>query len=307
MKFFKYPSLENHYRQKFIEKIRFTDAVDEEWVATEKIHGASYCIAIDSRTGEVRTGKRTGFIGEDDKFFNHEQADRVAVPKIKEVQYENGYLIFYGELCGGNIQKGVDYSEEQRFVCFDIAAVRDDEPNRLNFFSYDEMVTLCDTVGLERVPEIKRDSFEELLQLDNMFDSNYGSFTAEGFVMKPVRSAWLSNGSRMAIKSKNSKFSEKSKSDKKPKPPRQESENEKFYVEGVSNYVNENRLNNVLSKIGEVDKSQTFRVMGELVQDAIEDFDKDYNTRFKDLDKPERKYITKQLQNVARPIVKVAL
>lgn len=306
MQFFKYPSLENHYRQKFIEKIRFTDAVDEEWVATEKLHGANYAIYWDSRNDDIRSAKRTGFIGED-KFYNHEQADRVVYPKIKEIGCEQGYLIFYGELCGGNIQKGVDYSEEQRFVCFDIALVRDKEPTRLDFFSYDEMIEVCDAIGIETAPLIKRGSFEDLLQLDNMFDSNYGSFTAEGFVMKPNQSAWMYNGSRMVIKSKNSKFSEKTKSDKKPKPPRKESESEKMYVNGVIDYINENRLNNVLSKIGEVDKSKTFMVMGLLVQDAIEDFDKDNELCFKDLDKPERKYINKRLQDVARPIVQVAL
>ncbi|MBF84614.1 MAG: hypothetical protein CL489_09080 [Acidobacteria bacterium] len=303
MKFFKYPSLENHYRNKYIQKIRFTDAVDKEWVATEKLHGANYSIYWDSRSGEIRSAKRTGFIGEE-KFFNHEQADRVVYPKIKECQYENGYLIFYGELCGGNIQKGVDYSEEQRFVCFDIAVVRDDEPDKLTFFSYDELTTLCDALGIERAPEIARGSFKDILQLDNIFNSKYGVFIAEGFVMKPVVTHWLPNGSRMAIKSKNSKFSEKAKSDKKPKKPRELSENETYYIDGVVDYLTENRLNNVISKKGEVDKSMFFLLMGELIQDAIEDFDKDNESNFKDLDKPERKFITKSLQETARDIVK---
>lgn len=301
MKFFKYPSLENHYREKFTDKIKFSPQAQAEWVATEKLHGASYQICWDSETGEIKSGKRSGFI-EDENFFNHEQADRVAYPKIKQVDTGDAYYIFYGELCGGNLQKNVDYSDDQKFVCFDIAVISNDEPDELFFISYEDMRQVCDDIGLERVPEIARGTFSELLEMENTFNSWYGDFTAEGFVMKPVQNAWMPNGSRMIIKSKTPKFSEKS-GKKRKAPPKALSENEVKYIEGVSEYINDNRLNNVLSKVGEADPSKTFMVMGMLVQDAIEDFDKDNESNFKDLDKPERKRINKSLQDIARPLV----
>ena len=44
--FKKYNSLENHYNNKFIEKIRLQGFTSGEWVAREKIHGTNFSLII---------------------------------------------------------------------------------------------------------------------------------------------------------------------------------------------------------------------------------------------------------------------
>ena len=79
--FTKFPSLENTYRQKEIDKIQ-SMTIKDKWVVTEKVHGANFsfwmteehlsvegiglCSAV-----VIKCAKRSGWIEDDEKFFNY--------------------------------------------------------------------------------------------------------------------------------------------------------------------------------------------------------------------------------------------
>ena len=68
--FTKFPSLENTYRQKEIDKILMMN-IKDKWVVTEKVHGANFSFWVykDSDSGKVdiKCAKRSGWIEEGEK------------------------------------------------------------------------------------------------------------------------------------------------------------------------------------------------------------------------------------------------
>jgi len=74
--------------------------------------------------------------------------------------------------------------------------------------------------------------------------------------------------------------------------------------EAIITYVTENRLNNVISKIGEITQKDFGRVLGMFNKDVVEDFTKDYQKILEELDKKEIKSINKSIGNLAMELVK---
>ena len=73
-KFKKFNSLENSYRENFIHKIREQGYENEEYIITEKLHGANYSFTVVVEGGivvSVIPAKRSGYIHSDEKFYNH--------------------------------------------------------------------------------------------------------------------------------------------------------------------------------------------------------------------------------------------
>jgi hypothetical protein len=62
MGFKKYNSIENSYREKFLEKIKSIVPPTEKWVVTEKIHGSNFSFIYDVEN--LTCAKRTGLINE---------------------------------------------------------------------------------------------------------------------------------------------------------------------------------------------------------------------------------------------------
>lgn len=310
MEFIKYPSLENHYREKFIGAIEMNEAKDGEWFATEKLHGSNYSFYTNGF--EVMTAKRSGFVGQDASFFNHQsifEDNAEAILKLHDdlALTPDKQLVVYGELVGEGVQRGVSYCEGKGFFAFDVLIKHAD--GELEWLDYDStLVEVLEECGFKVAPVVARGSFEDMLALDNSFNSRVTTgkeFTAEGLVIRPVQTAFLHSGSRIAIKSKSEKFSER-KVSKTKTPPKELDEDAKAFL-GVVDYITDNRLNNVMSKVGEVDKSMFPQLMGLLIQDAIEDFEKDTGKSWSDLDKGVRKAVQKELQKPARDLVKVAI
>ena len=116
-KFKKFNSLENSYRENFIHKIREQGYEDEEYIITEKLHGANYSFTVVIENGllvSVNTAKRSGYINSDEKFYNHQPVYRKYVDKVSNLALcllkdnnMSGVVTVYGELYGGNVQGGV--------------------------------------------------------------------------------------------------------------------------------------------------------------------------------------------------------
>ena len=118
MKFRKFNSIENVTRQKFIDII-LQLGIQCDWYVSEKVHGANFAFICDNNG--IQCAKRSGIIGEGEKFFNHQYVkDKYAstitgIYELLKCAKDCNHLVIFGELYGGNIQKGIYYREDQDF------------------------------------------------------------------------------------------------------------------------------------------------------------------------------------------------
>ncbi|UIS65714.1 RNA ligase 2 [Enterobacter phage vB_EclM_Q7622] len=325
--FEKYSSLENHYNGKFIEKIRNAGFdVTEPWVAREKIHGTNFSIIIERDA--VTCAKRTGPILPAEDFFGYSVILKKYNDSIKAVQHtikEGSSMQIFGEFAGGGIQKGVDYGEKDFYV-FDILVKTAEGTNQ--FVDDYMMETICNTFGFKMAPLLGRGKFDDLIQLPNMLDvvvNDYNELAAnegipvankqvwkavvaedniaEGYVLKPCYPKFFPNGARVAIKCKNSKFSEKAKSDKPIKAKAVLTDVDKVALSTLAAYATLNRVNNVISKIGQISPKDFGKVMGLTVQDILEEAGRE-EIFITDADQPDvvKKELVTYVQGVIRPV-----
>lgn len=300
MEFKIYSSLENHHNGKFISKIRELALDSGEWVAREKIHGTNFSVII--TPDSITPCKRSGPILPSENFFGYEIIMKRYAKSFEAIQNFSkasgiNYQIF-GEFAGSGIQKGVDYGEKDFYV-FDILVMTEDvraylpdSPVAADIEFGFSMQEFVNNFGLKIAPLIGRGTFEELIKLPNDFQIIVNRYNealndtklanehvwlleegtdniAEGYVLKPNRPAWLPNGARVAIKCKNSKFSEKAKSDKLIQPPKELSPIDADILMKFSEYATWNRVSNVISKWGEVSAKDFGKVLGLTMQDIF--------------------------------------
>ena len=328
MKFKKYSSIENSYRLKEIERIKAHafNQKDIRYVVQEKVHGANFSFWTDGN--EVRCAKRTAFLDASDSFYNFQKVLARYYSKILEsfkISEAKEQLVLYGELFGGNyphkdvepvkeqktIQKGVFYNPDVDFYVYD-AAIDGKLVDQYTLY----ILTAEIGLGLfahDLSGKSESFSFEEALEFDPVFESGIYKFydlpklennMAEGVVIKPFKPLFYPNGERVILKNKNPKFGEKVHQDKKPKPTINLSEEGNLLMDDLMSYLNENRLRNVLSKIGQVTQKDFGKIMREFTSDAMDDFDKENKASFDSLAKEERKVLTKTLSNEAATLIR---
>jgi Rnl2 family RNA ligase len=294
MKFNKYNSLTNHDVTKFINLVVMNDLSAGEFVATEKAHGANFGLHFNGT--EYRSSKRSGINGVDENFHgsvkiaaDYEQCVAALYNYIWLVhKLEDGFdLAIRGEVIGGmykgvqanhasRVQKEVEYSINNEFIVFDIEI--NGEP-----VSYNAFESLCMKFSFTQCPELKRGTLQELLAMNNEFDSvipalygneNFEGNTTEGFVIRPVYGErFLPNGTRVIIKSKNSKFKENG-GKKVRKSAVHLTDGEHAIGEQLTTYFTEQRISNVLSKHPVIQGWKDFpKLAGLFFQDALEDFE----------------------------------
>lgn len=326
--FEKYSTLENHYNGKFIERIRNAGFdVSETWVAREKIHGTNFSVIVTKDS--IQPAKRTGPILPAEDFFGYMVIMGRYNESFKAVQAAlTGATVAYqifGEFAGGGIQKGVDYGEKDFYV-FDIKVTT--ESGESSYVDDFMMERMCNVFGLKMAPLLGRGKFDDLIQIPNMLDvvvNRYNqaieahgleeanttpfqvvvseSNIAEGYVLKPCYPKFFPNGSRVAIKCKNSKFSEKAKSDKPIKAKVELTDVDKVAFSTLAAYATLNRVNNVISKIGQVGPKDFGKVMGLTVQDILEEAGRE-EIFITDSDNPDvvKKELVNYVQGVIRPV-----
>ena len=286
MSFMKYPSIENHYNEKFISRIN-EKYPDLRYFITEKIDGMN--IQFEFENSELKgVYTRNGqdiFSAKQYDFFSKRLlilANNFFLEGIKE--YKN--FIVYIELYGNKIQKNIKYTtdsdndwtyysildiylnDEHRFMNFDeLEKLR--EETLLSFAPvYEQGLTLEEALNVD-VETLR--SIEAEIHYDGMFVplSERGRFpipTVEGIIIRPMIETQLSPCDRLIIKKKAERFREISKT-KKVIPISQ-------IVEGFEDYINENRVNSVKSKrLYELPK-ETDVLIYDVITDAIEEFQK---------------------------------
>ena len=275
------------------------------------VHNCNFSFWLSELEGEVviRCAKRSGWIEDDEKFFNYKPVLEKYRESLERLYYflnnTQGYgqVVVYGELFGGNIQSGMCYKEDQDFIAFDLHL--DGVPVRKSSMILDLKVYAIPTTPIIGIyPTLKealdvQESFTSLLIRDD-FDGAEEHKEAEGLVIEPVNPRWYPNGSRIYFKKKTKRFLEKGGN--KIQKPKEELPSE---LEGILlqsfEYITKPRFEAVVSKIGEVNIKDIGKVMGLMTKDILEDMAKD------EIETPENKKFMKllqtQVQTFIRPIL----
>ncbi|MBV8326352.1 RNA ligase, Rnl2 family [Chryseobacterium sp.] len=328
-----YNSIENAYQARVIEQIRLQGFGDEVFIVQEKVHGANFSFFTDGK--EIKIAKRTAFIGKDEKFFNaHQILERYnnnvieVFRKVKTIYPDLKTVVIYGELFGGGykhkgvepaegavkVQKGIEYAPYNEFYAFDIKL------NGTTYLDTDLTNSVFEETGFFYAKTLFQGTLEEVLKYPNAFDSKIPDWLGlpemennrcEGTVIKTLKTRYFGNGARVILKNKNEKWIEKSKMVKKqPKTVHKQihfSEvAQNIWVE-IQLYATVNRLNNVMSKIGEFEPRMIGKVIGLFAQDILEDFEKDFPAVFTTIEKEEQKKINKKLNALVIDFIKEEL
>lgn len=328
--FKKYNSIENTYREEFLEKIKAFGLWEDTFIVQEKVHGAN--LSFHTTDGEnFYTAKRTGLLEADEKFYNHGKLLNELKPKLQNIWSDLQsklsdvtHLAVFGEVIGGTyphpevekdkkairVQKGIFYSPKNHFYAFDILI------NQHNYLDVEAANEQFEKQNLLYAKTIFEGSIEECLAYPNNFDSlvpkelglpELKTNVVEGVIIKPLKTSYFRNGTRLILKNKNEKWAENKQFKKTIKKEEALPEKIVKLQEAILTYVTENRLNNVLSKLGEVTKKDFGRVLGMFSKDITDDFFKDYHTITDELDKKELKLVTKSFNKVAIEMINLRL
>ena len=322
IQFTKFPSLENTYRQKEIDKIQ-SMMIQDKWVVTEKVHGANFSFWVtkdDMGSVNIKCAKRSGWIEEDEKFFNYKSVLEKYRPMLEKLRGDVlDDFVVYGELYGGNIQNGMCYALDQDFIAFDIRWIEEDGSLSVPLDKL-TVLTLDTDYQIPVVPLIGvYDTFEEALTVEESFtsklirpdfDGKDVHKEAEGVVIEPNNPVFEPNGSRVYPKKKTKRFLEKGgKSTIKHKSPAVVQESVKNKLEDATVFLNRNRFDSVVSKIGEVSIKDIGKVMGLLTQDIVVDMEKDLEQPVESWfeTKGEKQLFMKNLQKTVQDFIKPIL
>lgn len=278
MEFQRFSSLENTYRQNLIDKVQYEGKDGGLWMATEKLHGANFSFWCDGK--EVKVASRTQFV--DGTFYNCQAVINRYSQGVLETHQallcEGAVLVIYGELFGGNVQKEVQYGEKD-FRGFDVS-INGQIAEKVEAFG------IIRFASIKTVPVIHTGTFAECLALSNTFKSTLTpedyeeENTSEGLVIEPVEPSWFNNGSRVYFKNKTEGFSEKKRVPKE-KVVFELSETESELMNLLLEYNTEQRVSNVISKIGEVTNKDFGKILGLTTQDLLEEFTKETERNLK--------------------------
>ncbi|REC48523.1 RNA ligase, Rnl2 family [Chryseobacterium pennipullorum] len=318
-----YNTIENAYQDRVIEQIRRQGFGEEIFIVQEKVHGANFSFFTDGK--EIRIAKRTAFIGSDEKFFNaHEILERYrknvidVFNKVKKIYRDVQTVVIYGELFGGGyhhpeveavkgavrVQKGIEYAPYNEFYAFDIKL------NGITYLDTDVINAIFEKTGFFYAKTLFQGTLEEALRFPNVFNSKIPGWLGlpelntmcEGTIIRTLKTRYFGNGARVILKNKNEKWIEKSKMVKKQHTSVHQhihfSDKAQSILEEIQKYVTENRLHNVMGKIGEFEPGIIGRVTSFFAQDILEDFGKDFPEAFTTIEKEEQKRINKKLNEM---------
>lgn len=220
-----------------IKKKQF-DKEDIPWVASQKIHGSNFSVHVSEEV--VRYGRRTDFLSKQipikaenpgeyftETFYDARNYISVIHSVLPQVfaELKKGFpdmlkFSIYGEYFGGNwpegeqklkpVQKGIYYTPKHEFMAFDIKITD----------KYTHWVDVSDIPKylkdlIKSVPIYARGTFAEMFAIDTKIDSTVPELLGlekqakniiEGMVLRPDKSLFFGNGSRVMLKKKNAEF-----------------------------------------------------------------------------------------------------
>ena len=281
----------------------FSFIITEESVITENVGEVS--------TVNIRCAKRTGLIEDGEKFFNYkpvlEKYRKGLEDLFKYCQdtHNAKVVTLFGELFGGNIQKGMCYSLEQDFVAFDLVVDGTPKDKNIAFgILMNFKIPTTPVIGiydsLQDALEVN-ESFTSKLIRDG-FDGDDEHKEVEGVVIEPCQPSYTKNGGRVYLKKKTKRFLEKSgKPNIKHKIVEALPQEVLDVLMTACMYITKPRFEAVCSKIGEVTINDIGKVTGLTTKDIIDDMVKD------GLVIPESKQFMKLLQKEVMTFVQPLL
>ncbi len=333
MEVHKYNSIENNYRQEFIDQIRKEGHGDRTYVVQEKAHGANLSMITDGKT--VRAARRTGLLEPDEVFYNYlsvvRRLESTVLELFKELAAQHSFetLTIFGELIGGGyphpktkkvegqklVQRGIYYAPRNKFYAFDILLDSNnfldvETANRL-FRKHDFLHaqtlfkgSLDDCLAYTSSPKT---TIPEQLGLPPLNGN-----IAEGVVIRPQQPVFLNNGSRILVKNKNEHWSENNAQiDRKLLDSilREEASPAAEAMAFTSlRYISRNRLNNVISKLGpDITLIPYGKLLGMFNQDILTDLKKDYPIAFSEMEKQDVKHVSKMVNERAGKLVQAVI
>jgi len=301
MTFVKWPSIENTYRQRFVDMFlgEFPELANTVYILLEKLHGANFQFMVSSHR-DVRAGSRRRYLESSSTFQGVKVADMLEryKPFLDQFQkfaddYETTYHL-YGELIGPKIQKGVNYGSDKQILFF---GLRMDEILQPFYI----LETFADLFGVPLVPVVGYAvGLNKALDWGIKFPSLLKPIPkniCEGVVIQPYHHVFqCEGGDYFLLKKKNNAVKEKAKS---PKPQRPiDPEVDRLPAEFVT-YITDSRLQSVFSKEGTIEEpSQIGTYIRLMIDDAREDFLKDHAAAWNVMDKRQRGRVT----NVGRQV-----
>ncbi|MGO3706888.1 MAG: RNA ligase family protein [Mesonia hippocampi] len=321
MKFRKFNSIENSYQKAFIQSIFDRGFSEIDYVVQEKTHGANLSFITNGK--EVKSAKRTELIADDENFYNSKAVLEKHKDRVIELfwylskEFKLNTLTIFGELIGGGyphkdvpiskeaklVQRGIYYSPENEFFAFDILV------NGEQYLEVALVNSLFEKFNFSYAATLFRGSLKECLQYPNKFKSTLPAKfglpelegnICEGVIIRPVKPLFFNSGARVIIKNKNEDWSENNNYIDKQilkkllNEEEQLSEQAENLCKEAYKYISSNRLNNVLSKIGEVNPAKDYgKVLGMFNKDILTDFLKENQAEYKALEKHESKAINK--------------
>ena len=222
----------------------------------------------------------------------------------------------FGELFGGiynhidipkvqgcaQVQSGIHYHPDIKFMIFDIRyKLKSEKPSKiksleeeldnlhiqkqsdiihdLNYLDHDILIKYVSKIpGLLYCKILKRGSFDELLSLKPYFQTTIPNIFglpeiennfAEGYVLKPTKNKFFKTNHRVILKLKRDNLNEKIINSTTTKV--------EFNKNLIFGYLNESRLESVLSKLNDNERQCEKLVVEKLVDDAWIDIGKDYD------------------------------
>ena len=320
MDFQRYSSITNSYDSKMINKIIAFGYDKVEWVVTNKIHGANFSFYTDGVY--IQCAAKNGILEEGDKFHNYpkllDRYKELIIEVHKAISDSSDVPIhqvaLYGEYFGGTyshpdvkripnaskIQKGIQYCPDNDFYLIDIKV-----DGRL--MNYDAMADIAERFGFLYAEPLCRGSLQQCLEYPNDFqDPTYkfyglpvieGDNVTEGVVIRPVKPLFFSMGDggfkRVILKNKNEKWKEKASQTRKVKTPMELSDEVRDQINNLSGLVTDNRLNNVLSHLGEIEAKDFGKLIKEFSMDVWEDYINDYSDEYDQLESYDQKIVSK--------------
>ena len=303
----KYPDIENHYRQKEIDRWleRYPELANERFVLEEKIDGANFQIIVNGQTKEKTYASRNMILGETTNFFDYQNVIKSHMDRIDEfISWWGKFdeLRIFGELFGKGIQNCIDYGDEKYYRIFDVYIDK-------VWVAPEDIEAANTSLGLNIIIPIISNfvtSLQEALDFDIEINSPFNpkeNNLMEGIVIKPYDKIYLDhNNQPFFLKKKNPEFNEQAK--KKNKVPIIVDKDIESMQQLFVQYLNENRVLSAFSKIGEIDNPKDIgKYIIMITEDAKKDFLQDYNDDFIALDIKQQKKVYSIAGKIIVPIL----
>lgn len=302
MDFISYPKITNNASD-----LKFKD----NWVATEKLHGAHFLVCVQEQI--VQFGKRKAWLKADDSFFGWQliknEIENQAISISKSL---NQNVIIYGELIGGHyphqdvipvpglsaIQTGIWYSPQIHWVVFDVLILSSSEEDY--FLAYNEVESLAKELSFLIPPFVQRGKLTDLNNISIEFVTRFPKLfnlptidnnIAEGIVIKPDLRFKLSE--RPIIKRKIPKFNDIQFDLSCPYSPGILSTHE--LLQWSKKLINAPRFASARSKVG----AKSNLILEEVILDTIIDLEFAFPETFKKLTLAEQSILAEEIRKLA--------